>query len=198
MEAFQSAVVVTRQTGNGIEFHWRRPALAVVGGGGKHQIGRAERELRPAYVEVPAVRTARGVGHDPRFVFKWNRRRGVVRDHRESICFPRASTVKRPPDEDSVAGGSLGPVVFRAELVEGDITKNGMTRRVKSYGDGAGSLVLPGRCTRGGCPGFAAVPLLPCAGVRRPRHDNLFRISCIHGNARLAVAARLPWATYKI
>src|SRR5258708_17694003 len=169
MEAFQSAVVVTRQTGNGIEFHWRRPALAVVGGAGKHQIGRAESELGRDYVEVRAVRTARGVGYDPRFVFKGNRRRGVVRDHRESICFPRASTVKRPPDEDSVAGGSLRPVVFRAELVEGDITKNGMTRRVKSYGDVAGSLVLPGRCTGGRCPALAAVRPVRRAGSHLPR-----------------------------
>src|SRR6185437_8785196 len=93
MEAFQGAVIITRQSGRRVQLDWLGPGLAAVSRACKKQVAGSESELRPSDVDVARVLSGE-IGHDPGLVFKWNIRRGLVRYHRGSVGFPGFAAIE--------------------------------------------------------------------------------------------------------
>ena len=52
-----------------------------------------------------------------------------MRDYRSRLGVPGFAAIIRVPNENTIPRGSLGPILARAQLVEGDITQDGEQSR---------------------------------------------------------------------
>ena len=127
----------------------------------------------------------RGVGDDVGFVFEGNAGVAGMGDHRDRIFFPGLAAIERAAHEDAVAGGVVGPVVDRAQLVEGDVAEECMALIVVDDGDVAGNLVVGRRSAFGKVPGLPCIARIGHRGVLERAHQ-LPGIRGVHGNGGLS------------
>ena len=106
-------------------------------------------------------------------------------NHSVSVVLPGLAAIKRAADEDAIACSPAGPIVGRAQLVKGDIAKDGVACGVVRERDIAGDAIILGRGAVGYFPRLAAVLGVRGACGHLPCDHSLPRILWIHRDGGL-------------
>ena len=164
-KSLHRAVVVAGQAVMGADVDRGRPCLAPIRRSRQKNHAIVEMKFRPADVEIAGVPAIAIICHNVGLIFKRNPRLGRLRNHGVVLCLPGGAAIRRAANKNPVARRSPCPVIFRSQLIEGDVAQDGGAMLVVGYRHIAGNLVVGRSCARRRRPRIAAVLRKHHAGV---------------------------------